>query len=101
MRHAEHYARNRNSLAGLEQNLLFLVHPILVTLASYQYGFSLPDLIVIFFPIPSRPQSASSAGTLESGKSSSVGVGHFNKQELLVFVVGALLPVLLSIGHHH
>jgi len=49
----------------------------------------------------SRPQSASCAGTLESGKSSSVGVGHFNKQELLVFVVGALLPVLLSIGHHH
>ena len=29
LRHAEHHARNRTSLACLEQNLLFLVHPIL------------------------------------------------------------------------
>jgi len=49
----------------------------------------------------SRPQSASCPGSLESGKSSSAGVGHFNKQELLVFVVGALLPLFLSLGHHH
>jgi len=47
----------------------------------------------------SRPQSTN--GSLELGKSSSTGVGHFNKKELSVIVVGALLPLLLSIGHHH
>jgi len=49
----------------------------------------------------SRPTTASGIGALESGKSSSTGVGHFNKKELLVIVVGALMPLLLSIGHHH
>lgn len=49
----------------------------------------------------SRPQSGTGLGSLESGKNSSTGIGHFNKKELLVIVVGALLPLLLSIGHHH
>jgi len=47
----------------------------------------------------SRPQTTISS--LESGKNSPTGVGHFNKKELSVIVVGALLPLLLSIGHHH
>lgn len=46
----------------------------------------------------SRPQPS---GSLELGKNSSTGVGHFNKKELSVIVIGALLPLLLSIGHHH
>jgi len=49
----------------------------------------------------SRPQSSSGSATLELGKNSPSGVGHFNKKELTVIVVGALLPLLLSIGHHH
>jgi len=49
----------------------------------------------------SRPHSGSGLGSLESGKGSSTGVGHFNKRELLVIVIGAMLPLLLSIGHHH
>lgn len=49
----------------------------------------------------SRPTPCIS-GSIEVGKSnSSAGIGHFNKKELLVIVIGALMPMLLSMGHHH
>ena len=37
LRHAEHHATNGTSLAGLYQNLLFLVHPIFSLLHIHFY----------------------------------------------------------------
>jgi len=49
----------------------------------------------------SRPPPVGNSGCVELGKESAPGVGHFNKKELSVIVVGALMPLLLSLGHHH